>query len=455
MIWRTSVRWKGVQVFICKIVFMIGVTALAFGGLSPIDPFALAQDKDMALDPDDPKGSMDFKACVRLAFERSPYFKQSALEIDVRRLDESDSRWSFVPSVTMRTNTYLALDEGGGTTLTFGVDEYDPLMSYFSLKVSKILTEIAVFMHQKVISEGISDLARKLLESHALAQIALCHDKTIAHFHEKLAYIRERHKAGAATPVEVQLVEQQLAIARAESKYITARQSAIREGLNQFFDLEPSRRLDLDLHETRLQILDPLNPAATRLEQARDHSFDLRIQELKKELQAYRISLAYAKFIPKVSAGMRETDDLDSLNQDEYYFNLGVRFNLWNGFKDVNDVSRQKMILKKVKNETRLAEVRLDTEWQNSQRAFVETETAMKLARMKVEMAELKERQSEIHYSATRHTMSQLLDHRIDSLKARKESLRKVSDHDLSILRIRHLSGDLFTGFLRVTPGQE
>jgi hypothetical protein len=34
----------------------------------------------------------DFDACVRLALRQSPYFTKSSLEIDIRRLDEKDSK---------------------------------------------------------------------------------------------------------------------------------------------------------------------------------------------------------------------------------------------------------------------------------------------------------------------------------------------------------------------------
>src|SRR5208337_4898878 len=54
-----------------------------------------------------PQVPLDFEACVRLALRQSPSLLKSSMNIDLRRLDESDSRWSMVPPVTLQTYYYL------------------------------------------------------------------------------------------------------------------------------------------------------------------------------------------------------------------------------------------------------------------------------------------------------------------------------------------------------------
>ena len=85
--------------------------AIVFEGLPFSDHHAFAQDESVSSVSTDTPGSMDFNACIRLALEQSPYFKESTLEIDVRRLDESECRWSFIPSLTMVTTSYVGLED--------------------------------------------------------------------------------------------------------------------------------------------------------------------------------------------------------------------------------------------------------------------------------------------------------------------------------------------------------
>ena len=58
-------------------------------------------------------GAMDFRACTELAVRQSPYFTKSALEIEIRRLDESDHRWSFIPYLSVNSSYALNWADGG------------------------------------------------------------------------------------------------------------------------------------------------------------------------------------------------------------------------------------------------------------------------------------------------------------------------------------------------------
>src|SRR4030042_5114658 len=50
----------------------------------------------------DTKRVLDFQEAVRIALQQSPYFAKSALDIELSRLDESDSRYGFLPQGSFR-----------------------------------------------------------------------------------------------------------------------------------------------------------------------------------------------------------------------------------------------------------------------------------------------------------------------------------------------------------------
>ncbi len=454
-IWRTMTDRKGGSIRRIKTIFMVCMMGIVFEGPPLNDYCAFSQEEGGTSVSTGKFGSMDFNDCIKLALEQSPYFKENALEIDVRRLDESDSRWAFIPSLTIRTTSYMGLEDDSGMKINIILSEYDPLASYLTLKASKIFTEIAILIHQKSIADGIYDMAKKFLELENLGQIAVFQEQVLDQHLENVSFFQARHKAGVVTQVEVQLAQGQLAVAKAEREYISAQQASIMEGLRQFLSLDSSQRLDANLQEIRHQALGPHAPADYSLEQAQNRSFELRIHELKNELQNYKISQAYAKFVPKLTMGVHQTTDLDATQVDDYYYSLSFRMNLWNGFKDVNDVTRQKIILNKYKNETRLVEIELNTEWQTTQRALSESEAAFKLARLNEEMLGLKVQQNEVHYSSNKKPLSALLNSRIAHLEAWKDSLKKTLEHDKKTLKIRHLSGDLFESFIKVSTTKE
>lgn len=454
-IWRIMTERKGGSLRRIKTILMVCMMGIVFEGLPLNDYYAYSQEKGVTSVLKGNSGSMDFNACVKLALDQSPYFRENALEIDIRRLGESDSRWAFIPSLTIRTTSYLGLEDSSGMKLNIFLSEFDPVASYLTLKASKIFTEIAILIHQKSIADGIYDMAKKFLELETLGQIVVFQEKVLDQHLENVSFFQARHKAGAVTQVEVQLAKGQLAVAQAEREYVSAQQSTIMEGLRQFLNMDSSQQLDINLQEIKHQAVGPRNPADYSLEQARNRSFELKIHELKKELQNYKISQAYARFVPKLTVGVHQTTDLDATQVDDYYYSLSFRMNLWNGFKDVNDVERQKIILNQFKNEMRLVEIELNTKWQTTQRALSESEAALKLARLNQEMLGLKERQTEMNYSSNKRFLSALLDKRIAHLEARKDSLMKSLDHDKKVLKIRHLSGDLFGSLITVSPTKE
>ena len=61
-----------------------------------------------------PSSTLTFEEAVKIAITQSPYFTKSSLEIDIRRLDETDSRYGLVPPLTFRTYYYVNRPSGAG-----------------------------------------------------------------------------------------------------------------------------------------------------------------------------------------------------------------------------------------------------------------------------------------------------------------------------------------------------
>jgi outer membrane protein TolC len=71
--------------------------ALAGAGVMPLAGAAAAEPASV------PEGLQSFDQLVHLALRQSPYLLKSSLEIEIRRLDEMDSRVALLPTVTFRT----------------------------------------------------------------------------------------------------------------------------------------------------------------------------------------------------------------------------------------------------------------------------------------------------------------------------------------------------------------
>ena len=164
-----------------------------------------AQGAELSPDqPQVPSGPLSFDDSVRLAIRQSPYFIKSSVEIDIRRLDETDSRYGMVPPLTFRTIYYPTRPNNAGLSpkpysLTFSTDPYNPLGSYLTLQVQKVATQMAILAHLAAISKGIERLGQFYLTLDYDKRVTAFQREVINLARENLTYAENRLSIGTGT----------------------------------------------------------------------------------------------------------------------------------------------------------------------------------------------------------------------------------------------------------------
>ena len=390
-----------------------------------------------------------FDDCVKLALRQSPFFTKSNLEIEVRRLDEADSKSEFFPSFKFRTRYFVrqptdpTVDNPLDYSIAFTSEDYNPLLAYFSLKVKKIITHLATLGHMKVIAAGLQRLGQGFLELSALERLTQLHGELAQLAQENLRYAKERQKLGEITPLEVQIAAQEAEVAAVEQERLAASQEKIREGLRAFLDLKPDQPLSLNLSQARRQVLGDFEPSQASLEEAKDKSFDLRIRKLARKLQSWQITLAKMKFLPSFNFAVQTPDPLTLTNVRGTFISFGISFNLFDGFKRLRNIDRQKTILKQATSEEEVKETDVTQGWREIQEKLKAATAALRLARAQEELARLKERQGETLYRSAGEPFSLYLAARQAKVKAQMAEVKKSLDFDLAALELRHFTGNL------------
>ena len=139
-------------------------------------------------------------------------------------MDETDSRYGMVPPLTFRTYYYVNRPSGVGSgkpySLSFSTDPYNPLGAYFTLQAQKLVTQMAILAHLKVISKGLESLGEFFLELDTLHKMAACQKDMIQVCRENLTYVENRLSIGTGTSLEVKVAQQQLELALGEQEGI-------------------------------------------------------------------------------------------------------------------------------------------------------------------------------------------------------------------------------------------
>lgn len=431
-------RSKRALLFIALLVF-----ALAGSGVN-LPTAAAAAEPAVSAD-----GLVNFDELVHLALRQSPYLLKSSLEIEIRRLDESDSRFGMIPPVNLQTYYYVnrPRDIQGFTSkpysLSFRSESYNPIGSYLTLQAQKLASQMAVWGHLKVISEGLQNLGKLFLDLGALKRLAAYQADLVGLARENLTYAENRRSIGTGTSLEVKLAAQELELARNEAERLRHTELRTLGQVKSFLGLKREQNLQLDLRNAHHQVLGSFDPATATLAQAKERSYDLKILKLKEELQGYNVALAKAKILPSLLFTTQTPDPLSLNSSHGLYVGFGLEVPVWDGFKRLRNVSRQKAVLKQYGAEKGVKELDLSDQWEATQSEVQEAAAASKLVQSQEELARLKERQAQIRYQSGGVPLPAYLEGRKAVLEAQKNAAVKAMNYQAAVLRLRLISGDL------------
>lgn len=405
-----------------------------------------------------PSGALNYEEAVKIALNQSPYITKSSLEIDLRRLDETDSRYGLIPSIDFRTYYYPSRpsnSSGPPYNLNFTTDpSYNPVASYFTLQAQKLATEVAILTHLKTISFGLARLGQIFLELEYLKNQALILKDRMNVLREQLAYAENRFSAGTGTSLEVKTAQQGSKMAHNELEHLAFLQKKALNTLKNLLGLPPTQDLTPDLHNTQKQVLGNFDPGSATWEQAKGRSYDLQIIDIGLKLQAYNVKLAKAKTLPNILFTTQTPDPLSTTNYG-FYAGFGLYVPLWDGFKRVRNVTRQKIIMQQYDTDKNQAEKELENKLLEVQGQVKEAALKMQAAQSDLELIQLKARQMEISYQSGGITLSELLTIRSEVLSAKKEVLLKVLEHGKAALALRQISGDLGHSYVNASSWQK
>ena len=185
------------------------------------------------------------------------------------------------------------------------------------------------------------------------------------------------------------------------------------------------------------------NPATVTLEQAKTSSYELKVFDIYKQLQQYNIRLAIVKSLPTIIYTAQTPDPLSQSTSYGLYVGFGLEIPVWDGFKRIRDVSRQKVLLKQLGAHKAEKEHSMEDKWFDLLGGVQEKSMALKNVQALETLARLKAHQSEVRYQSGEAPLTVVLDSRKDVLAAQKETLLRGLDYDKAVLKLRENSGDL------------
>ncbi len=406
-----------------------------------------------------PGAQPTFDESAKIAINQSPYFAKSSLDIDIRRMDETDSRYGMVPPLTFRTVYYVnrpsGNDQGKPYFLSFSTDPYNPLGAYFTLQAQKLVTQVAILTHLQVISLGLEHVGQSYLELEALHKIAACQKDLVQVARENLTYAENRLSIGTGTSLEVKVAQQQLELALGEQESIALSQKRALGSLKNFLGLQSVPDFTPNFRDSRRQVIGNFDPATASLEQAKGRNYELKGLDIQKELQNYHISLAKSKVLPTIVLNSQTPSPLSISNGSGLYVGIGLDVPVWDGFKRIRNVSRERAVMKQLGAHKLEKEGNIEDKWFSTLEMIQQARVTLKNSQTLESLARLKAQQNEVRYQSGEAPLTAFLDSRKEILTVQKETLRRGLDYDKAVLKLREISGDLGHSYVDASAFQK
>jgi outer membrane protein len=292
------------------------------------------------------------------------------------------------------------------------------------------------------------------LELESLKKQTAWQQKEVNLSREKLAYMENRFSAGKVTALDVKEAQQELKIEQNKLDSYISSQMLTLANLRNFLGLKPSQKITPDLRDTLRQVLGSFNPNAATWEQAKSYSYEIKISEIKMKLQGYKVNLAIASTLPNIIFNYQTPDPLSTTAQG-LYAGIGLQIPVWDGFKRIRNISRQKLILQQFGSEKSVLENDLQDKFNAARENAQNSAFALEIAKSKLELARLKARQTEISYQSGRITLPKDLKARNAVLEAEKKAEVKALEYGEAALKLRRISGDLGHAYVHASFWQD
>lgn len=439
----------------CLIIAML----VMVGGVMCWCQTAQGADQSPAFQTPSPGTPLTFEEAVKIALTQSPAFTKSSLEIEIGRLDETDSRYAMVPPLTFRTYYYVnrptGVNSGKPYSLNFSTEPYNPIGAYFTLQARKLATQAAILGHLGAISGGLQGLGSCYLQLDSLHKQALIQKDLIKVAQENLTFAENRVAIGTGTSLEVKMAQQQLQLFRGEQEGIAVGTKHTLTNLRYLLGWPANQDITPAFFDSRRQVLGSFNPATVTLEQAKTRSYELKGFEIYKQLQQYNIRLAVAKSLPTIIYTAQTPDPLSQSSSYGLYVGFGLEIPVWDGFTRIRNVSRQKAILKQIGAKKGEKENLFENKWFETLGKVNEFSVSLKSAQSLEELSRLKSHQQEVRYHSGEVPLSAFLESRIEVLKAQKNALNFGVSYDQQVLKLRELSGDLGNTYVDASAWQK
>ena len=412
----------------------------------------------------DPAKQLSFDDCVFLTIQQSPMLVNSAVDLEIKKLDLTEAVWQYLPQprMTLQVSTNVTQRNVGSKEVssTYGPPAFrvgfhaafpNPLMTYFNHQVQKVMVNLAISTHRKAIAEAIGQIADIYLRLETQRQIIEEHKRLLPLSKEITNYWRQVEAVDGRQGVALNIARQRERDVELRLERAQVQDTMLRTKLKIMAGVDPVQQMQLDTRDANdiFQGFDGRSLSWEERWPATENELMLRAQV---KLQDYNIMVAWAKYVPDMTVQVNNyppAGQYQPINgQEDTFVHLNFDFPLLDWGSRYRGVQSARMSKAKAFQKQAQDRTKFGNRWIESQQNHSLAETSYKLAKNSLEVAEMEAKEAEINYREGIDPFPDLAKKRESLITARINFLQAELDYNVARLLWMDTAGVLQERYL-------
>jgi outer membrane protein TolC len=391
------------------------------------------------------QGYFDFTTCVHYALVHSEIFKKNRLEIQLRSSDVKNAHAEILPALDIRTQVYLSRasgNTGSPVNFLFYASQFNPILALIKIKSNEILVDIAKESHFHKIAEHVASMAKLFYSIHTLDKSIKIRKQVMALTQDKVNYGTSKNEQGTIDPIRVRIWDNNLRGARLRLKQLAKEKEDKIIELKALMGYPPDFYLPLDTRDAANQILGGFNGQFITFADVQGRNLGLKIAAKKEQVQSNLVTGAYVALVPRPILTVEQIDNQVDRTSG---FNLavGVEYTVWDGFRRIREIKRQKIIAEQLKLDRNDLSTKLYAQFKRLRGGLELSGERETLVREQAKLAELNEERALVDYKAGAITYDQYVDRRIEKVEAYLDAVNGPQERVAELIDLATLAGGL------------
>ncbi|WP_374289700.1 TolC family protein [Desulfovibrio desulfuricans] len=418
----------------------------------------------------DPKKVFSFEDCVFLTIQQSPALVNSAVDIEIKRLAQTDAVWKYLPEphmqFTVSNNLTRYNMDNKDTPSDYGQTRFrvgfyaafpNPMATYFEHQVQTAMVNLAISTHRKAVGKAISKIGEAYLQLQAQQKIVEAQKELLPLGKELVDYWQKVESVDGRQGVSLNLAIQHQRELELRLEQTRMKEIMQRTKLKILAGVEPQQRLEVDTKSAD-SVLAGFDGHKLTWEDRWPATEDELLLRGQVKLGDYNIMVAWAQYVPTMSIALNNSPPSGQYQpvsgSEDTFLHLTFDFPLIDWGRRYRGVQTARMNKAQAFHELARKRTDYSNQWLQSEQRVALAETELKLAKTRLDTANMQFKEAQISFHEGIVQLPDMANKQEDMVQARIAYINADLDYKLAQLEWMSLSNSLAQRFLGL-PAKE